>query len=87
MSFLSIHYVKNEKNKNLRLFFGKGCDIIPKVTKNTRMDHLVSGAEVIGDMGTHAEDKPQEVRYERNFNETIIRSRCSFWTPDKKMEP
>lgn len=51
------------------------------------MDYLVSGAEIVGDMGTHAEDKPQEVRYERNFNETIIRSRCTLWTPDQKMEP
>ncbi len=24
---------------------------------------------------------------ERYFNETVIRSRCTFWTPDKKMEP
>ncbi len=24
---------------------------------------------------------------ERNFNETVTRSRCSFWTSDKKMEP
>ena len=23
----------------------------------------------------------------RNFNETAFRSRCSLWTPNKKMEP
>ena len=26
-------------------------------------------------------------RNERDLNETIIRSRCSLWTSDKKMEP
>ena len=25
--------------------------------------------------------------HERYFNETIIRSRCTLWTSDKKMEP
>ena len=25
--------------------------------------------------------------HERYFNETIIRSRCTLWTPNKKMEP
>lgn len=24
---------------------------------------------------------------ERYFNETVTGSRCTFWTPDKKMEP
>ena len=27
------------------------------------------------------------LKIERNFNETVIRSRCSLWTSDKKMEP
>ncbi|CDB85278.1 unknown [Coprococcus comes CAG:19] len=26
-------------------------------------------------------------KHERYFNETTFRSRCSFWTSDKKMEP
>ena len=27
------------------------------------------------------------LKNERNFNETVTRSRCTLWTSDKKMEP
>ena len=33
-----------------------------------------------------AEGKPGG-RYVSNFNETAFRSRCTLWSPDKKMEP
>ena len=37
---------------------------------------------------TYAEEKPKRrKKNERNFNETVTGSRCTFRTPDKKMEP
>ena len=33
------------------------------------------------------ESKPWRENNERYFNETVTRSRCTFRTPDKKMEP
>ncbi len=37
--------------------------------------------------GSAVNPQKMEVRYERYFNEAVIRGRCSFWTSDKKMEP
>ena len=32
------------------------------------------------------EENREEKKHVSNFNETVIRSRCTFRTPDKKME-
>ena len=41
----------------------------------------------VKDMIYAEENNQMEVYYERNFNETVIGSWCTFWSPDKKMEP
>ena len=43
----------------------------------------------VAEREVYGRKKPKKWRkeHERYFNETIIRSRCSLWTSDKKMEP
>ena len=54
------------------------------------MDSITRCLKILGSVKNmiYAEENNQmEVYYERYFNETVIGSRGTFRTPDKKMEP
>lgn len=53
----------------------------------TQSDFCAWCRKVVQKVDLCGRKQPMEVYYERYFNETVIRSRCSLWTSDKKMEP
>jgi hypothetical protein len=69
------------------------CKKITHIDSSLVLQHRVAGGEGVNRIDACAAEKicrksnQMEVNYERYFNETVIRSRCSFWTSDKKMEP
>ena len=73
----------------LDLFFNLIYGKIPFVTENTPI-FVIAQVPFAQGFATkeNGEDKPiGGNKNERYFNETVIRSRCSLWTSDKKMEP
>lgn len=72
---------------------GQYAAIMAASVTNNQVNTYICRLSVLLDAGVAAETGYMEVKpnggkkHERYFNETVIRSRCSFRTSDKKMEP
>ena len=69
---------------------GVFCAKIQRYTQKTRKGDFRKGAEQVfwkEEALRKKKTKNGGLKHERNFNETVTGSRCSFRTSDKKMEP